>query len=139
MSTDTPEAREPSVYQLRREAVARAIETWREEPDDGENPHTTPGDPMEDAVALVDSLSDEGLQILPRAAVHGKWMVLVNGQPATFPGQTRQAGPVDAEQAAEMFLIEAAKEGGTVEEITVRPATDAELVQSVWDHIGGAL
>lgn len=133
MSTDTPEAREKSIYQLRREAIARAVEAWQDADDD------QPAGPYTDADEFVDCLSDEGLQILPRAVAYGKWMVLVDGEPACYPGQDRQAGPVDAEQAAEMFLLEVSKAESVdrSREITVRPATDGELVSSAWEHITG--
>ncbi len=121
MSTETPELPK-SIYQLRRQAVARAITAWEDGPEEA--------GPFGDAAALEDHLLDEGLLILPRAAVHGKWMVLVDGQAAPFPGQDRLSGPVDAEQAAEMFLIEAAK-ADDPRSVTVRPASNAEMVSSV--------
>lgn len=131
MSTETPK----SIYQVRREAVARAITAWQDGPDDE--------GPFADADALESHLLDEGLLVLPRAAVSGKWMVMVGGQPAPYPGQDRLSGPVDAEQAAEMFLIEAAK-AGDLRTVTIRPATDAEMVASVlgvtsgvWDTANG--
>jgi hypothetical protein len=129
MSTETPEAQPKSIYQIRIQQLAAAISAWQEQAqEDGEG--DTIIHPIADASALEDCLLDKGLLILPRAAVHGKWRVLVDGDAATYPGQDRPAGPVDAELAAEMFLIEAAKDNATEQQIVVRPASDVEMVTS---------
>lgn len=109
---------ETNVYQIRREKLATALHAWQT------SPEQTPG-------TLEDHLLGQGLQLLPLAADGGaRFVVLIDGQPAPFPGQSRAAGPVDADQAAEMFLLAVmgAAETGTERVITVRPAADAELV-----------
>ncbi|GGK62066.1 hypothetical protein Sme01_03990 [Sphaerisporangium melleum] len=130
MSTETPE-RPKSAYQLRGEAIARALGVWQDSPDDGENPHTTGSDPLAGAAALEDCLREEGLQILPAGPSGGRWRVLAGGKPVPYAGQSRPSGPVDADTAAELFLLAArdADQGDGGTPIVVRPATDREQVQ----------
>lgn len=122
MSTETPETKNP--YQVRREAINRAIKAWQEHGDG-------------DAMTFEDALMDEKFVVLPRSTGHGKWIVTVDGQPAARPGKDRPAGPVDAEEAAEMFLTLTGSDYYNECQVTVRPASSDELVASVWDHITG--
>jgi len=140
MSTETPE-QAPSYHQVRLEKIVEALRIWQEQPDDGENPHTTPSDPYADAAALEDILREQGLQIMPTASGTGDalYRVLVDGQPAPYVGQSRPAGPVDANDAAEMFLAEVSKAESVdrTRQITIRPATDADMVAALWGGITG--
>lgn len=122
MSTD---ARPKNVFQIRRDKIAEAIRRWREA--EGGRPISL----LADVDALVDFLDEQGLQILPTSASHSRFRVLVDGRPAPYPGQEREAGPLRADEAAEVFLIAAlgAEETGVECDIVVRPATHAELVQ----------
>ncbi|MEU7831311.1 hypothetical protein [Nonomuraea sp. NPDC049129] len=121
MSTETPEK---TPYQLRREAVARAIEAWQEllGSESGHEP--------EDAGDLEDCLMDAGLILQPRSTGHGKWRVLVDGKPAPYPGQDLLTGPIGAEEVAEVFLTQTAADEYGERQIVVRPATETEMVTS---------
>ncbi|MEO3856120.1 hypothetical protein [Acrocarpospora sp. B8E8] len=80
-------------------------------------------------IDLEDCLLDEGLLVLPRATGHGKYRVLADGKPVPLVGRdVGESGPMDAEEAAEAFLLAAAKDDGAA--IMVRPATNDELVIS---------
>ncbi len=118
MSETTEKPKNP--YQIRRERMAAAIKRWQES--ESESDH-----PLSDAGALEDLLLDEDLLVLPRAVGYGKFRVLVDGEPAPYVNSDRPSGPVDAEQAAEMFLIESAKDEDAERAIVVRPATDVEM------------
>lgn len=85
------------------------------------------GNPDE-ATRLMDALDDQGLLILPRSLDAGRWRVLADGKPVPHVGSRtgQPAGPMDAEEAAEAFLIAADKNVN----VTVRPATDDEMVIS---------
>lgn len=86
--------------------------------------------PHADADALEGAFTEHGLQILPTVSRGALYRVLVDGQPAPYVGQRRPAGPVDANDAVEIFLaaVAAADEAGGNHEVTIRPATDAEQV-----------
>ncbi len=114
-----------NVWRARREALAAAIKAWQESESDSSHP-------LSDATALEDANLDQGLLLLPRSTGHGQWRVLVDGKPANFVGQDRPAGPVDAEQAADMFLTLTAADDYGKHQITVRPATDDEMVGSLF-------
>ncbi|MEV8639333.1 hypothetical protein AB0395_47540 [Streptosporangium sp. NPDC051023] len=130
MSTETSE-KAPNYHQARREKIAAAITAWQRA-DDGQ-----PSGPYTDADALEDILREHGLQIVPTAAGYGRYRVLIDDQAAPHIGSTRPAGPVDADQAVEIFLIAAlGAEADGEHTVTIRPATDAELVQ---DFVGGVL
>jgi hypothetical protein len=120
VSTESPETKNP--YQLRREAVARAIKAWQEEGDDD-----TRG-PVGDAAALEDCLLDEDLTLMPRSTGHGAWRVLVDGQPAPYLGRDEPSHPMGAEEAAEVFLTQTGGDYYNQRAIVVRPATDQEMV-----------
>lgn len=122
MSTETPETTNP--YQLRRKAIARAIKVWQ----DGDG--TIDGCEIDDATALEDCLLDEGLTLMPRSTGHGKWRVLVDGQPAPYPGQDAPSHPMGAEEAAEAFLTATAADYYGQKQIVIRPASDQEMVAS---------
>jgi hypothetical protein len=122
MSTETPETTNP--YQLRRAAIARAIKVWQ----DGDG--TLDGYEIDDATALEDCLNDEGLVLLPRSTGHGKWRVLVDGQPAPYPGQDTPSHPMGAEEAAEAFLTATAGDYYGQKQIVIRLASDREMVAS---------
>ncbi|WP_326643019.1 hypothetical protein OG884_06140 [Streptosporangium sp. NBC_01755] len=132
MSTDTPAQtpQAPTYWQAKLEMIRRAIQAWQNSDDES-------SDESSDASTLEDALLDHGLQLLPRAITSGCWLVLIDGQPAPTPGG-RPAGPVDAEEAAEIFLLAAAQAEaeGRTREIVMRPATDSELVRHA---IGGGL
>lgn len=137
MSTETP-APAVNYHLAKMTKLVEALRVWQEEPDDGENPHTAHTDPYADADALEDILLEHGLQLMPTASGDAVYRVLVNGEPAPYVGQTRPSGPVDANDAAEMFLVEASKAESVdrTRAITVRPATDDEMVRHA---IGGDL
>jgi hypothetical protein len=141
MSADTTTETALNYHQAKLQKIVEALRIWQERPDDGENPHTGPVDPYADADALEDILREQGLQILPTASGPGDalYRVLVDGHPAPYVGQTRPAGPVDANDAAEMFLAEASKAESVdrTRQITIRPATDADMVASLWNGITG--
>ncbi|MER7131202.1 hypothetical protein [Streptosporangium saharense] len=126
MSTETSEK---TYYQAKRERLAAALTKWQQT-DTGEPAHQYADD-------LEDILLEYGLQILPTAATNARYRVLIDGQVAPYIGQTRPAGPVDANDAAEMFLVAAlgAEEADGDHQVAIRPATDAELVT---DLLGGA-
>lgn len=123
MSTETPE-RPKNIYQLRNEAIARAITKWQESPDEGTD------NPISDASALDDALRDEELLLVPRSTGHGKWRVLVDGQPAPHPDSGRETGTLEAEEAAEVFLTQTAEDYYNQRQILVRPASEREMVVS---------
>jgi hypothetical protein len=139
MSNDTPETREKNFYQQQRQKLAAAVTAWQEEPDDAENASSQSPSPLANAAALEDCLHDQGLQIMPRACGYGKYLVLVDGRPALYPGQNRPTGPLDADEAAEVFLVESAKSDAVERQIVIRSATDLEMVASVFDHITGGV
>ncbi|MFI6594911.1 hypothetical protein ACIBHX_01615 [Nonomuraea sp. NPDC050536] len=124
MSAETPDVREKNPYQLRREAVARAIKAWQQEEDDGS------GHEVDAASALEDCLLDEGLILMPRSTGHGKWRVLVDGEPAPYVGQNQPSHPMGAEEAAEVFLTQTAGDYYNQREVLIRPASSAEMVTS---------
>ena len=121
MSTETPET---NPFKLRREAVARAIKAWQEEGDDDTR------SPLGHAAALEDHLLDEDLILLPRSTGHGMWRVLVDDQPAPYPGQEGPAHPMGAEEAAETFLTATGGDYDNERHILIRPATEREMVTS---------
>lgn len=127
MSTETPETKNP--YQARREAVARAIKAWQEQDGDGPDDAREDG-PLGQAADLEDCLLDEDLIVLPRSTGHGTWRVLVDGQPAPYPGQDLLTGPLGAEEVAEVFLTQTAADEYAERQIVVRPATETEMVTS---------
>lgn len=132
MSTETTETTQKSVYQLRREAVARAIKAWQ----DGEESDR----PFDDADTLMDQMENERLILLPRSTGHGWWVVEVDGQGAPIaPGSANATGLLGAEEAAEVFLtITAADEYG-MKKVTIRPATEWEHKLALQKHLfGGA-
>ncbi|GAA3417693.1 hypothetical protein [Streptosporangium vulgare] len=136
MTTETP-AQAVNYHMAKLDKIVEALRVWQEQPDD-ETPNTAPADPYANADALEDILLEHGLQILPTASGEAVYRVLVDGQPAPYVGQTRPAGPVDANDAAEMFLAEASKAESVdrTRQITIRPATDDEMVRHA---IGGDL
>lgn len=130
MSIEAPETREKNFYQQQREKLSAAIVVWREQPE-----IDSPSTPLGDAGDLEDCLHD---QVLPRAAgAHGKYVVLVDSQPAPYPGQAQLTGPLDADEAAEVFLIESSKDDAIEKTIELRSATDLEMSAHAWDHITG--
>jgi hypothetical protein len=135
MSIETPDAREKSPYQLRREAVARALKAWQEQDSDG-----TDDGPLGQAADLEDCLMDEDLTLMPRSTGHGKWVVEVDGERAPIlPGSSNATGLLDAEEAADLFLtITGADEYG-MKKVTIRPATEWEHKLALQKHLfGGA-
>ena len=122
MTEITPETKNP--FQTRREAVARAIKAWQEQ--DGSDT----GHEVVDASALEDCLLDEDVILLPRATGHGMWRVLVDGQPAPYPGQDGPSHPMGAEEAAEAFLTATGGDYYNERQILIRPATEREMVTS---------
>lgn len=81
-----------------------------------------------DVTKFTDALWDQDLAVMPRPSDAGRWRVLVDGQPAPYAGSPsgKPSGPMDAEEAAEAFLLAADKNVN----VTVRPATDDEMVIS---------
>ncbi|MEV6035974.1 hypothetical protein AB0L65_32795 [Nonomuraea sp. NPDC052116] len=133
MSTETPETK--SAYQLRREALSRAIAAWQDDPADPEN-----DSPLANAEALEDALMDEDLIVLPRSTGHGKWVVEVGGKRAPIlPGSDRSSGLLDAEEAADLFLTLSAADEYAERQPTVRPATDMEFKLALADHLFGGV
>ncbi|WP_326646604.1 hypothetical protein OG884_18405 [Streptosporangium sp. NBC_01755] len=139
MSIETSPEQGVNYHTAKLEKIVAALRVWQEEPDDAENAHTAPADPYADADALEDILREHGLQILPTVSGDALYRVLVDGHPAPYVGQARPAGPVDANDAAEMFLAEASKAESVdrTRAITVHPATDNELTSSLWNDITG--
>lgn len=138
MTETTPETREKNPYQLRREAVARAIKAWQEQEVPAE---PAPGGGRYVPNTLEDCLMDERLILLPRSTGHGWWVVEVDGQRAPIlPGSPNVTGLLDAEEAADLFLtITSANEHG-MKRVTVRPATEMEHKLALLAHLaGGAL
>lgn len=121
MSTETPETKNP--YQLRREAIDRAIKAWQDDDEPTDQPFAV-------VSALEDRLLDEGLFLLPRSTGHGQWRVLVDGEPAPFPGLDGPSHPMGAEEAAEAFLAATGGDYYNERQIVIRPATDREMVTS---------
>lgn len=111
-------------YQRQHQRIVAAVQAWIEDPP-----------PEQDAGSraqwLVDCLDDEGLQILPRCPSTSRWRVVVDGDPAPSPfNADRPSGPLDADETAAAFLTAAtdADDAAQPREITIRPATDRELV-----------
>ncbi|MEU6721652.1 hypothetical protein ABZ897_60325 [Nonomuraea sp. NPDC046802] len=125
MSTETPETKNP--YQARAEAVDRALKAFQEQEVPTE---PAPGGGRYVPATLEDCLNDEGQILLPRSTGHGKWRVLVDGQPAPHPGQEGPAHPMGAEEAAEAFLIATSGDHDNQREIVIRPASSDEMVAS---------
>lgn len=118
--SETPE-KPKTVWQARREAVAAAIKAWQECESDGSGP-------LSDADSLADELREAGLILLPESSGYGQYIVSIDGEPAPFPDGRLPAGPVTGEMAADMFLtLDAADDYGK-RQISIRPATDAEMV-----------
>lgn len=134
MSVETPDTREKSPYQLRREAVARAIKAWQES-DGSESGHE-----LDDATALEDCLNDEGLALMPRSTGHGWWVVEVDGERAPIlPGSSNATGLLDAEEAADLFLTATSADENCMKKVTIRPATEWEHKLALQKHLfGGA-
>lgn len=126
MSTETPETRNP--YQLRREAVARAIKAWQRQAEEADDAGDREPTAVENASDLEDCLMDEGLLLAPRSTGYGKWRVLVDGQPAPYVGQEQLSHPMGAEEAAELFLAQTAADYYAQKQIVIRPASDEELI-----------
>lgn len=125
MSNETPEK---NPYQARAEAVDRAAKAWLEQKDTPATP--APGGGWFVPSTLEDCLNDEGLILLPRSTGHGTWRVLVDGQPAPYPGQEGPSHLVGAEEAAEAFLAATAGDYYNERQIVIRPASDREMVTS---------
>ena len=123
MSTNT-EQTPVNYHQAKLEKIAAAITAWQATESNAAT------HPYGDADDLEDALLGHGLQLLPLASSDCRYRVLVDGQPAPYVGQDRPAGPLDADEAAEVFLLAVIHSEDTLteQEITVRPATDAELV-----------
>ncbi|WP_031166036.1 hypothetical protein [Streptosporangium roseum] len=124
MSTETPEQTTVNYHQAKREKIAAAITTWQATESNAAT------QPYGDADDLEDALLGQGLQVLPLASSDCRYRVLIDCQPAPYAGQDRPAGPMDADEAAEVFLLAVIHSEDSLAEqtITVRPATDAELV-----------
>ncbi|WP_433520077.1 hypothetical protein ACQP2T_63795 (plasmid) [Nonomuraea sp. CA-143628] len=125
MSTETPETKNP--YQARAEAVDRAHKAFHEQVVPSE---PAPGGGRYVPADLEDCLLDEGLILAPRSTGHGKWRVLVDGQPAPYPGQEGPSHPMGAEEAVEAFLTATGGDYYNQREIVIRPASSAEMVGS---------
>ncbi|GAA2861126.1 hypothetical protein [Nonomuraea rubra] len=125
MSTNTPETTNP--YKARAQAVDRAHKAFHEQVVPSE---PAPGGGRYVPSTLEDCLNDEGVILLPRSTGHGKWRVLVDGQPAPYPGQTGPSHPMGAEEAAEAFLTATSGDYYGQRQIVIRPASDAEMVAS---------
>ena len=125
MSTETPETTNP--YKARAQAVDRAHKAFHEQVVPSE---PAPGGGRYVPATLEDCLNDEGVVLLPRSTGHGKWRVLVDGQPAPYPGQDTPSHPMGAEEAAEAFLTATAGDYYGQKQIVIRPASDAEMVAS---------
>jgi hypothetical protein len=123
MSTNT-EQTPVNYHQAKLEKIAAAITAWQATESNAAT------HPYGDADDLEDALLGHGLQLLPLASSDCRYRVLVDGQPAPYVGQDRPAGPLDADEAAEVFLLAVIHSEDNLAEqtITVRPATDAELV-----------
>jgi hypothetical protein len=139
MSIETPDIREKSPYQLRREAVARALKAWQEQDVDGPDDAREDG-PLGQAADLEDCLLDEDLILLPRSTGHGKWVVEVDGERAPIlPGSPNVTGLLDAEEAADLFLTTTGADEYGMKKVTVRPATEWEHKLALQKHLfGGA-
>lgn len=118
-STETPEVK-TSYWSEKRDKVAAALKA-------------APGLVYEgmtasEAERIEDALCDQGLLLMPRSLDAGRYRVLVDGKPVPHVGSRtgQPAGPMDAEEAAEAFLLAASKSEG----ITVRPATHEETLVS---------
>ncbi|HEY9373180.1 hypothetical protein [Streptomyces sp.] len=135
MSIETPDTREKSPYQLRREAVARALKAWQEQDPDGAD-----DGPPGQAADLEDCLLDEDLTLMPRSTGHGQWVVEVDGERAPIaPGSDRRSGLLDAEEAVELFLTLSAADEYGQRQPTIRPATEMEHKLALANHLfGGA-
>ncbi|MGI5274686.1 hypothetical protein ACQEUU_37015 [Nonomuraea sp. CA-218870] len=114
-------------YKLRALAIDRAVKAWQEQ-DKTEVP--LPDGSRLVPSTLEDCLNGEGLILLPRSTGHGKWRVLVDGQPAPYPGQEGPSHPMGAEEAADVFLTVTAADHYGERQIVVRPATSDEMVTS---------
>jgi hypothetical protein len=139
VSIETSPEQTVNYHQVKLQKIVDAIRAWQEQPDDAENIPTTPAaDPYANADALVDILREQGLQILPTGPYDARYRVLIDGQAAPYIGQTRPSGPLDADEAVEIFLVAALGAEGAGEEhaVVIRPATDDELVRHA---IGGGL
>lgn len=122
MSTETTAGRQVrSYWALKRDKVAAAIDASGDT-SGYEDRVPSPAERLEDA------LEAQGLLLMPRATGYGEWRVLIDGQSAPWVGRERPSGPMDAEAAAEAFLLAAAADEGNQRSIVVRPATDAEMV-----------
>jgi hypothetical protein len=121
--SETPE-RPKNVWQARREALAAAIKAWQECESDGSGP-------LSDADSLADELREAGLILLPESSGYGQYIVSIDGEPAPFPDGRLPAGPVTGEMAADMFLTLGAADDYGKRQISIRPATDAEMVGSL--------
>ncbi|TYB69661.1 hypothetical protein FXF51_05735 [Nonomuraea sp. PA05] len=131
MSTETPETpATTNPYQAKREAVARAVTAWQRQAAEVDEAGDREPTAMEDADDLEDCLNDEGMILLPRSTGHGKWRVLVDGQPAPYPGQDAPSHPMGAEEAMEAFAVATAADYHGEKQIVVRPATEREMVTS---------
>lgn len=122
MSTETTKPKNP--YQLRAEAIDRAVKAWQTQEIPSE---PAPGGGRYVPATLEDCLNDEGLCVLPRSTGHGKWRVLVDGKPAPYVGQDAPSHPMGAEEAAELFLAQTAGDYYNQKAIVVRPASGAEM------------
>jgi hypothetical protein len=135
MSIETPDTREKSPYQLRREAVARALKAWQEQDPDGAD-----DGPLGQAADLEDCLLDEDLTLMPRSTGHGKWVVEVDGERAPIlPGSSNATGLLDAEEAADLFLTITGADEYAMKKVTVRPATEWEHKLALQAHITGGV
>lgn len=130
--TNTTEQAEPTKprtpYQERHRKIAAVVAEWQAQ---ASNPGWDPADAVS---SLVDLLYDRDLQILPRVNSYGRWRVTVDDAPAPSPhAPDRPSGPLDADEAVDAFLLavyadEATEAAGPHRQITIRPASDKELV-----------
>jgi hypothetical protein len=123
---DDTNTRPLTPYQQRHRQVTAAVKAWMEDPHREQD-----ADAGKEAQALAGFLHEQGLQVLPRCPSYADYRVVVDGQPAPSvhaPG--RLSGPMDADEAAEAFLLAAAdaEQANTDTVIVVRPASDTERV-----------
>ncbi|MFF3443583.1 hypothetical protein [Streptosporangium sp. NPDC002721] len=132
MSTDTPAQKPVNYHQEKRKKIAAAVTAWQHDEEALRAWLHGDADPLDDF------LREQGLQILPTGPADARYRVLIDGQSAPYIGQTRPSGPMEADEAVEVFLVAALGADAAAGEhrVVIRPATDDEMVRHA---IGGDL